>query len=190
MTKNNYQKHFTRQIYLIDTKFNYDPSKETIPRPVHTLEEYAAEAGYEISLNVIEANLKFTKDWGVQILMDNTPESLQLAYRLVTYLPKGSTISPLITNKLKDIKWYNTESRASDSIVVLTNAPTLNMMGNQILGWKFYSQKDEILVDDNHNYHFIITSPTIDEKILKFSGFNERRIKYNTLQQKLTFERN
>lgn len=188
-------KHFVRQIYFIDTKFSEDtklsdnvadvhtdnPTQSNKPRlPEHTLEDYAAEMSYRIGTDLMKEWENFPKDWRVNIIRDTTPDAVQLSYRILTRMPKKSDIIIMSTTPKDIVVWYNPYEKASNALIILTNAERLNIMADQMLHWKdIYSYKTP-LIDNDNNFYFEIYSKRM-EPIPKFATTGARQWKYREL---------
>jgi len=176
------QKNFTRSLYLIDKDYSRPSFNLYMDR---TLEDYASEMKYWIVGNLMKEYRRQPQMWNFDILRDDTPESLQLAYRLL-----AGTINKsmnIIDSRPKDLEeWYNKNRRASQTLVILADADRLNLMGSQILAWKSRYPKDEVMVNEFHNYHISINGDEM-YPIPKFSNVDTKRSEYIDLQSRPYF---
>ncbi|MGV8141492.1 MAG: hypothetical protein ACP5NW_03560 [Candidatus Woesearchaeota archaeon] len=184
---------FVRRIYLMDTKFLDEKGKDTtIQNPntnSHTLEDYAAEIAYRVIGDIMEEHRTHPEKWNAKILRDNTPESLQITYRIMAHMPHKGSFDTMYTAPKDVNEWYSINSRASNSLIILANAPTLNDMGYQMIGRKMFgpeNSSDKALVDNDNNYYFNLSTHKM-ERIPKFSYGNQQEKRYKDLASKLWF---
>ena len=185
------------QIYLIEAipaYINQQQSSESYDRDAF-LEEYIASVGYTIGSYVKEKDERAQNRWIVDFFNDKSTDSVQVAYKLMRYVPKIGKFNSLddIPKEIDEwIEWYKGLERRGNTLAVISNAQGLNTFGTNLctskLGTsKFISKKlflpeNNIFITDNNNYFFDLTNNWKGSPIQKYDSTQKER--YTKLQNK------